>query len=112
MSRDDSYINILRATARMQYHIATILEAKADEAEKSRNWICRHVSASSFSNDEDQLKQPIQFHEQIVEAIDGITKVESGLAANLKVLLNQEDDTDLNSSGFGDLFNLGDDNGQ
>lgn len=91
MSREQSYLNILGACTLMQRHIAIILDAKASEAEKTRNWLCRHVLASSYHEDKSQLTESNKFHEQIVEMIEGITKVESGLAAHLKIFFSEEE---------------------
>lgn len=107
MDRDESFIKILEATAKIQSHVAVILEAKANEAEKSRNWFCRHVLDSSFEDDSAQLKESNEFHDRIIEAIDGITKVETGLASNMKVLLNQGEEAS-NPDDYGDLFNMDD----
>lgn len=109
MNRDEAFLKVLKATAKIQRHVAIILEAKATEAEKARNWLCRHVLESSYSVDTDQLEESNKFHDQIVEAIEGITKVELGLAANLKAILNQDDESE-GLDGFSDFLNLnGDD---
>lgn len=95
MSREESYMRMLEASAIMQNHVAAILQAKAIEAEKAKRWICYHVFDSSFSSKEDQVKQCLEIHEKVVDIIGGLTKLENGLAHNLKVVLNKEE------SGFG-----------
>lgn len=114
MNREESYLKVFEATALIQHHIAIILQAKAAEARKTRNWLCAHMVEEAFSSHADQQEEPYKFHDQIVETIDAITKVELGLAANLKVLFNQaEDESDgsdslgdsLSASSFSDLFN-------
>lgn len=43
MSREQSFMNVLDAAAKVQWNVAMILEAKAVEVEKARNWIINHV---------------------------------------------------------------------
>lgn len=101
MERAESFLRMLQASAKMQHDISLILEAKANEAEKSRDWICVHLNHKSYENHEDQLKKPLDMHEQFVELIDGLTKMENALAKNLKVVLNKKED-----SSFGDMGGL------
>lgn len=103
MSREQSYLDILAASTLMQQHIAIILDAKASEAEKSRNWLCRHILETAYSEDKSQLTESKKFHEQIVEVIEGITKVELGLAAHLKIFFSDDDDSST-LDGMSDLF--------
>jgi hypothetical protein len=85
-------LQILEASVDMQWHISAILEAKAVEAEKSRAWICSHISHDSFPDHEGQLKYAIELHQQLLELIEGITKMENGLTRNLKTILGQNQD--------------------
>jgi hypothetical protein len=108
MQREQSYLSILEATAQIQLHISIILEAKATEAEKMRGWICNHVSASSFNEDHKaQVKYAIEIHEQLIGVVDGLTKMENGLAQNLKVILGQEQGGSSLELGDSDLFDFG-----
>lgn len=100
MGRDNAYLSMLSASASMQYNMAIILEAKALEAEKARNWICGHLSAEDFDADEQQLRVSIQIHDQIVEVIEGITKYNQGLVAMLRAMQEVEDDDMDASSSF------------
>lgn len=110
MSRTDSYLSYLDATAKIQYNVALILEAKALHAEKSRNWICQHLSTAAYESNADHVKQAVDIHEQLIEVIDGITKMEVAFAKNLGVLIVEEDSSGLGGlggsagGGFGDLF--------
>lgn len=114
MSRDESYLKVFEATAQIQQHISIILQAKAAEARKTRNWLCYHMIEAAYSSHADQQEEPYKFHDNIVETIDAITKVELGLAANLKILLNQDEDSSdsgdslsdgFDADSFSDLFN-------
>ncbi len=105
MEREQAYEVILGAMANIQFNISLILEAKAYEAEKSRNWVCGRIDSGCFSNHEDPVKYSMEYHEQLVEVIEGITKMEEGLARNLKVVLGQ-DQADSSSGGYGDLGGL------
>lgn len=107
MSREKSYTRIIAANASMQEHIAVILEAKARELEKTRNWACNHLLPLTYEDHKSLLEEPLKLHEQMVEVIDGITKVENGLAKNLGIVLEEDDDsTDMLGGGFsmGGLF--------
>lgn len=110
-SKEESYMTMLEATAIMQHHVSVILQAKAIEAEKTKCWICYHLADAGFADKEDQLKQAIGLHEKVIEVIDGLTRLENGLAKNLKVVLNK--DSMDSSSGFGGFFGAdgGDDGG-
>lgn len=92
MSRENAYLKMLGASANMQWNMAIILEAKALEAEKARNWICGHMSSDAFDEDEMQLRQSVQVHDQIVEIIEGITKYNQGIVAMLRAVLETDED--------------------
>ncbi|ANE46103.1 restriction endonuclease S subunit [Paenibacillus swuensis] len=110
MNREESFRQMLAAAAKFQWNIALILEAKALEAEKSRNWIVNHLSGEVFADHSDQLKQSMNIHEQMIEVIEGLTKLENGLTKNLKVVLDQDGDSEGGGgSGFPEgLFDLED----
>ncbi len=99
-------MNILDASSKIQWNVAMMLEAKALEAEKARNWTLNHMSASSFSDHASQLGQPMGVHEQLVEVIEGLTKLSNGLNSNLKAILSS-DGEEGGGSGFGDMFGGG-----
>lgn len=106
MEREDSFLLMLQAAATIQHNISIILDAKALEAEKTRQWICNHLLAPRYSGHEDQLKNSIEIHGKIIEIIDGLAKLENSLARNLKIVLNK-DDSSSGSSGFGGLSGFG-----
>lgn len=103
MSKEQSYLRIIAANASIQKHIAVILEAKAKELEKSRIWTCSHLHPQQYEDHKDLLEEPLKVHEQMIEIIEGITKVENGLAKNLSILLEEEED---NEGMFGGGFDL------
>lgn len=107
MNREEAYLSMLDAAGKIQANIAQILEAKALESEKSRTWICGNVRCESFARHEDQLKKSLELHEQLVDVIDGLTKMENGLSKNLGVVLNRNDDSSGDFGGMGDLFGMG-----
>ncbi|GIP57307.1 restriction endonuclease subunit S [Paenibacillus sp. FSL W8-0186] len=105
MSREQSFMNVLDAAAKVQWNVAMILEAKAVEVEKARNWIMNHVHGGSFESHEKMLSEPLDIHEQLVEVIDGLTKLQSGFNSNLKaVLTSDEDESGSDDGGFDGLF--------
>ncbi|HEX7057455.1 MAG TPA: restriction endonuclease subunit S [Bacilli bacterium] len=108
MKREDIFVNMLQSIAEIHRHIASILEAKSFEAEKSRNWLRLHMVPSLFAQHKEQLEQSVQFHEQMIEMIDGITKLEEAMASSMKTILGQQDEESPGSSGgLFDLFGTG-----
>ncbi|AIQ54622.1 MULTISPECIES: hypothetical protein [Paenibacillus] len=111
MSREKAYLQMLESTATIQWNIAMILEAKAVEAEKVKQWTHHHIHARSFDNHEEQLKETLSIHEVIVEMVEGLTKLENGLYSNLKAVLGSGEEE--GGEGFGgmsgDGFDFGDD---
>lgn len=105
MNREASYLKMLEASANMQYNISIILESQADKAEKSRNWVCSHIHTGSFQDHEHQLKQSIEIHEQLIQLIAGLSKLENSLARNLKVVLGHDSEEEF-GGGLGGLSGL------
>lgn len=101
MSRESAYIRMLDASAKMQWNVAMILEAKALEAEKVRAWIVNHVTPESFSDQQDHLKSALRVHGQMVDVIDGLTKLNAGLTSVLKAALDGRGDAE---GGMDDAF--------
>jgi hypothetical protein len=92
---------MLEVAAKMQFEVSLILEAKAIEAEKAKNWLCNHLSSAEFNDYEDQLKQAIDIHQQMIDVIDGLTKLENGLRKNLEIVLGHNKSS--GDSGFDEL---------
>lgn len=110
MSREKAFLQMLESTATIQWNIAMILEAKAVEAEKVKQWTQHHIHARSFDNHEEQLKESLSIHEVIVEMVEGLTKLENGLYSNLKAVLGTGEEESGGGEGFGgDSFDFGDD---
>lgn len=107
-NREDAFLNILKASVKMQRNISKILEAKAVESEKVRDWTLNHLHAANFMTDEDQMKETHHVHSQIVEIIEAVTKMETGLCSNLKVVLTQEGEVNASGGGFGNMLGGGD----
>ncbi|GIQ68511.1 restriction endonuclease subunit S [Xylanibacillus composti] len=84
---------LLLSTIRMHEQLAEILAHKALEAEKARNWLCGCLAEG------DPLKPCLAVHEQVVEMLEGIARVESGIVGHLKILLGEEE-----SGGGMDMF--------
>ncbi|WP_256759868.1 restriction endonuclease subunit S [Cohnella sp. WQ 127256] len=104
MSREEAYQVTLEAIAKMQWNVALILEAKAIEAEKVRNWLCTHIANGTYPDHSDQLSTSLQFNEQNIEVIEGLTKLCNGLSRNMKVIINPDNnDSDSMASMFGGM---------
>ncbi|GAE07532.1 hypothetical protein JCM10914_3766 [Paenibacillus sp. JCM 10914] len=92
-------MRMLEAAVVIQRETSLILEGKAVEAEKVRQWV---LSQQSPQNG---FKDTLAMHDQIVEQIEGLTRIGSGLCRNLRVALG----TDGQAAGGGfDEFDFGD----
>jgi hypothetical protein len=100
MDRERAYHLTLDALAKLQWNTAMILEAKATGAEEVRNWLLTHVTGDSYDAHSEQLSTSLQFHEQNVELIDGLTKLCHGLNRNMKAILQPEGDENGGMSSF------------
>jgi len=111
MNREQAFEQMLDAAARMQWNISMILEAKAVEAEKIRNWTIHHLNGQSFERQDEQITETLKIHEQVVELLEMLTKLENGLCSNLKAVLvesgESESESDMDGL-FGGDFDLGD----
>jgi len=94
-------MQILDAAAKIQRNIAMILEAKAIETEKARNWLVNHLSDRSFKSHTEQIDQSLTIHDQLLDTIDGLTKLENGMSRYLKVVLGH-DGEESGLSGLGE----------
>ncbi|AYB45879.1 hypothetical protein V4V36_16515 [Paenibacillus lautus] len=99
MSKVESLMRMLEAAVAIQRETSLILEGKAVEAEKVRKWVLAQEPSTSG------LKDSLQIHEQIVEQIEGLTRIGSGLCRNLRVALGTEDQA---ASGGFEEFDFGD----
>ncbi|MCM3785873.1 restriction endonuclease subunit S [Neobacillus mesonae] len=91
MSREESMLQIMDAAVKLQHNISLILEAKALEAEKIRNWSVNHLSEAVFESHEEQLIMSLKLQEHLIELLEGINRMEAGLNSNLKALLNRSE---------------------
>ena len=105
MSREEALMRMLDAAVSIQRETALILAGKAVEAEKVKQWVLHQAEDKSMA-----LKEPIKLHEQIVEQIEGLTRIGTGLCRNLKAVLGsgQEDHAEM---GFGGDYDFGDPDG-
>lgn len=104
MDREQAYLRMLSSTANMQWNIAIMLEAKAAEAEKLRSWICNHLHSHSFSSQQSQMGQSLQMHDQVIEVVDGITKLNQSMVSILKAVLQpDEEENEGKGLSFGDI---------
>ncbi|MFC0212695.1 restriction endonuclease subunit S [Paenibacillus chartarius] len=107
MSREQSLYAIVHSVARFQEEIADILDAKATEAEKARNWITLHMLPHTLDGHTDRLRQALDIHEQMVEVIDGLAKMEHSLGAHLKLLIGPEEKEAAAGGALGGLEGFG-----
>jgi len=93
LGRATSYHKLLQSAASFQKNIALILEAKAFEATRSSRWICHHLKAADLGGHNDQVKHSIEIQEQLLEVIDGLTKMEVALNKNLQAILADNEES-------------------
>ncbi|BBH18689.1 hypothetical protein Back11_00340 [Paenibacillus baekrokdamisoli] len=112
MSREKAYARMLDASAKMQWNVAMILEAKALEAEKVRSWLCNHVTPEAYTEHQEHLKETLLVHGLLIEVIDGLTKLNQGMVNVLKATLRHDQDSGGSDMGnmFGGNFDMGDKN--
>ncbi|MGO4540012.1 restriction endonuclease subunit S [Paenibacillus sp. 2TAB19] len=91
MNREEAYLKMVSSAASMQWSIAFILQAKATEAEKQQAWVLNHVESRIFDSQQSQLNQSVQYHEMVLETIEGITKVNQSMVSILKAVLDKEE---------------------
>ena len=103
LSRDQSYLEIMDAAERMQDSISRILAAKLAEAHINKTWISNQLLPNKYSEANELHKQSMELNDQLIEVIDGITKMEFGLARNLKIILNREDPQPFHGDMFGGI---------
>ncbi|WP_151736657.1 restriction endonuclease subunit S [Paenibacillus tengchongensis] len=108
MSREKAYLQMLESSAAIQWNIAMILEAKAVEAEKVKQWTQHHIHSRVFESQQEQLKESISIHEVVVELVEGLTKLENGLYSNLKAVLGSGEEGGDGFDGMsGEGFDFG-----
>ncbi|NBD26513.1 restriction endonuclease subunit S [Paenibacillus glycinis] len=108
MSRETAYVRMLDASAKLQWNVAMILEAKALEAEKVRSWMINHVTPDAFADQQEHLKSALQVHDQLVEVIDGLTKLSMGMTNVLKAALRHDGEAEGGFEGMlGGSFDMG-----
>ena len=110
MSRETAYARMLDASAKLQWNVAMILEAKALEAEKVRSWLINHITPEAYAEQQEHLRETMQIHEQLIEVIDGLTKLNQGMVSVLRATLRHNQDQEGSSLGnmFGGNFDTGD----
>lgn len=95
---------MLEAFAKLQMTVSELLEYKAIEAEKSSAWF-RHYDGGAWRQDHKTcIQDGMKVHDQLLEAIDGVTKMEAALGRNLQTLVTKESGGGMDSmfGGFGD----------
>jgi hypothetical protein len=83
--RQESYQIMLAAAASMQKSIAEILGAKSAEADIAGGWLRSYVQPAQFDSPEGIHKQTLELHDELIELIEGITKMKKGLVRNLRI---------------------------
>lgn len=101
MSKEESFMRILDASVVIQYNTYLILQGKAVEAEKVSRWVL-----TQYPRSKGELSDSLSIHEQIVEQIEGLTRIGSGLCRNLRIILGTDDQGDDNMGM--DTFEFGD----
>lgn len=90
MLKEKSAMKILEASTRMQWSVAELLEAKAIEMEALREWLMHTLKASAFPSENDLVMQTVAYHSLLIEILQGVTKLEAGLASHMDLLIVEE----------------------
>ncbi|THF73359.1 restriction endonuclease subunit S [Cohnella fermenti] len=101
MNREQAYQLTLDAIAKLQWNTALILEAKAVEAEKVRNWLLTHITNDTSVTQSERLGTSLQFHDHNVDLIDSLTKLCNGLNRSMKAIIEPDDGE---AEGMGSMF--------
>lgn len=103
MSKEESFMRILDASVMIQRNTYLILQGKAIESEKVCQWVLNQYDRGG------ELKDSLSIHEQIVEQIEGLTRIGSGLCRNLRIVMGTSDDENNVGMGF-DTLDFGEQN--
>ena len=90
-ARAKAALRILEAAANIQWSVAEMLEAKASEMESLRDWVTDTVRWSNVKDQNAFVLRTCDFHSILIEVIQGVTRMESGLAAHLHQLIVEEE---------------------
>ncbi|CAH1229925.1 hypothetical protein PAECIP111891_06575 [Paenibacillus allorhizoplanae] len=107
LDRTDLYMQMLDATAKLQYEISLMLEARVVEASKSQNWICQHINTTNLEGHDHKMKVTGQIHESVIELIDGLTKMENALNRQMKALIGKHPSGSALGLGSDDAMEFG-----
>ncbi|HZG56428.1 restriction endonuclease subunit S [Paenibacillus sp.] len=100
-ARTKAALRMLAASAHMQWSAADLLEAKATEMETLRDWVLESAKFGAGDDANAFVAQSCEFHMQLIELLQGMTKLEAGLASHLKLLIEEEEALPF---GGGDLL--------
>jgi len=89
-AKSKACMRMLAAAASMQWCVADMLEAKADEMETLRDWLLDTVRDANMDDCNSFVTQSCDYHSQLIEMIQGITKMEYGLAKHVELMLVEE----------------------
>jgi hypothetical protein len=92
-------LNILSSAASMQWSVADMLESKAIEMETLRDWVLHTVRSENMGDRNMFIMHSYNYHVQLIDLIHGITKMESGLAKNMELILVEEEIVPDNAFG-------------
>ncbi|MDR6553934.1 restriction endonuclease subunit S [Paenibacillus qinlingensis] len=117
MDRTELYMQMLEATAKLQYEISLMLEARVVEASKSQHWICQHINAANLEGHDHKMNVTGEINESVIDLIDGITKLENALNHQMKAMLGKHPSGSAlglglesdDAMGFGGLLPFGED---
>jgi len=98
-AKSKSCLNILASAASMQWSVADMLESKAIEMETLRDWVLHTVRSENMGDRDAYVMHCCNFHAQLIDLIHGITKMETGLAKNMELILVEEEVVPDNSFG-------------
>jgi len=90
-ARAKAALRILEAAASMQWSVAEMLEAKASEMESLRDWVTDTVRWSHVRDQNAFVLRSCDYHSILIDVINGISRLENGLAIHLNQLIVEEE---------------------
>lgn len=90
-ARSKAALRILAASAQMQGCVADMLESKASDMESLRDWVLETARWSDVQDENVCVMRTCDFHTLLVDILQSAAKMETGLAAHLRLLIEEEE---------------------
>lgn len=92
MKKEQACERIMDSAALIQASIAKLLTAKAGEAKLAQGWIAVQIRPEDCEGPEEVHQTAMEMHDQMIEILEGITKMEIAIARQLRLLLEPDEE--------------------